>query len=412
MRDLHHLSILFGLILVVSAVIPPASHAGADVETLTRDNTAFALHLYDQLRQEEGNLFFSPHSISTALAMTYAGAREETRDQMKAVLRFSMGGMAVHNAFSALEERLNGLRKQDGIELLTANSLWPQAGEILEEYLSIIDACYDAGIKPVDYRNDASREQARKRINGWVAERTREKIQDLVPEGVLDALTRLVLVNAIYFKGDWALPFEEAATADGPFHLDPGNTITHPLMHQEARFGYGEQDDLQILEMDYEGGDLSMLVILPRRVDGLGAVEARLDPETLSEWGRRLRRQKVDVYLPTFKMSAAFRLDQPLKQMGMTHAFDPAAANFAGIDGHPDRLYITAALHQAFVEVNEAGTEAAAATAVAVGVRSLGPPKEIPLFRADHPFLFLIREKQTGALLFLGRVADPSAAGN
>jgi serpin B len=317
--------------------------------------------------------------------------------------------MAIHKAFSALEARLNALQEAEGVALLSANSLWPQKGEILDDYLALIENHYDALVEPVDYTDDDAREAARERINSWVADRTREKIQDLAPPGILDALTQLVLVNAVYFKGDWSMPFEEAATAEAPFHLTTESQISVPMMQQEDRFGYAETEDLQILELPYGNGDLSMLLVLPRDIGGLEALEARLDIDALSLWRMRMRRQKVKVHLPRFKLSDAFRLDETLKGMGMTAPFSPEKANFAGIDGHEDRLYITAALHKAFVEVNEAGTEAAAATAVVVGARSIALPEAVPVFRADHPFLFLIQEKQTGAVLFMGRVADPAA---
>lgn len=405
----HNLILWCGLIAAALAVMPAFSHAEGDMQTLSRDNAAFALDLYDQLREEEGNLFFSPHSISTALAMTSAGAREETREQMEKTLRFSLEGMAVHKAFSALNTRLNSLQDSGEVELLAANSLWPQEGEILDDYLTLIETCYDAVVETVDYKDPASREAARKRINQWVEDRTRDKIRDLVPEGVLDALTRLVLVNAVYFKGVWSLPFMEDATTAAPFFATPETQVEVPMMRQKARFGYAKIGDLQVLELPYGEGDLSMIVALPLKIDGLDQLETRLDLGSLSEWRKRMRPQKVDVFLPKFKMSDQFRLNTVLKQLGMTAAFSPEKANFAGIDGRPDRLYIAAALHKAFVEVNEAGTEAAAATAVVVGARSLAPPEEVPVFRADHPFLFLIQEKQTGSILFMGRVEDPSA---
>lgn len=407
----HTLVLWCSLLAAALAAFPSFSNARGEMETLAQDNAAFALDLYDQLRTDEGNLFFSPHGISTALAMTYGGAREETQAQMKEALRFSLEETALHKAFSALETRLNALQETGDVELLAANSLWPQEGALLDAYLSLIETHYNAAVEPVDYTGASSRKRVRKRINAWVEGKTRDKIQDLIPKGILDALTRLVLVNAIYFKGNWTLPFDETATSEAPFHTTPESRVAVPMMHQKETFRYGEiEGRLQLLELPYgERGDLSMLIVLPETIDGCGGVEAGLDPDTLSDWRRRLRRKKVEVYLPKFKISDEFRLDKILRNMGMTDAFDPQKANFAGMDGRPDRLYITAAIHKAYVDVNEKGTEAAAATAVVVGARSVMAPEPPPVFRADHPFLFFIQENKTGAVLFMGRVADPTA---
>ena len=406
----HAIVLWCSLLAAALAAFPSFSNARGEMETLAQDNAAFALDLYDHLRTDEGNLFFSPHGISTALAMTYAGAREETRAQMQAALRFSLEGTALHKAFSALDTRLNALQDSGDVELLAANSLWPQEGALLDAYLSLIETHYDAVVEPVDYTEASSRKRARKRINAWVEQKTREKIRDLVPKGVLDALTRLVLVNAIYFKGSWTLPFDETATSEAPFHTTPDSRVAVPMMHRKETFRYGEIGGrLQLLELPYGNGDLSMLIVLPETIDGCGGVEAGLDPDALSNWRKRLRRKKVEVYLPRFKISDGFRLDKILRNMGMTDAFDPQKADFAGMDGRPDRLYITAAIHKAYVDVNEKGTEAAAATAVMVGGKALMPPEPPPVFRADHPFLFLIQENKTGAVLFMGRVADPTA---
>ncbi len=398
------------IIAAALMVIPGESHAQENGRTLAQDNTAFALDLYHQLRSDDGNLFFSPHSISTALAMTYAGAREETRAQMKEALRFSLEGTALHKAFSALETRLNALQDSGDVELLAANSLWPQEGALLDAYLSLVETHYTAAVEPVNYTEASSREAARKRINRWVERKTREKIRNLIPRGILDELTRLVLVNAIYFKGNWRLPFDETATSEAPFHTTPESRIAVPMMHQKETFRYGEiEGRLQLLELPYGNGDLSMLIVLPETIDGYAGVEADLDPEALLNWRHRLRRKEVDVYLPKFQISDEFRLDTPLKALGMTDAFYAQQANFAGMDGRPDRLYITAAIHKAYVEVNEKGTEAAAATAVMVGAKALMMPEPPPVFRADRPFLFLIQERTTGAVLFMGRVVDPMA---
>jgi serpin B len=374
------------------------------VSPLVQSNTEFALALYDRLRTAEGNLFFSPYSISTALAMTYAGARGETAVQMAQTLRFHMDEAVLHPAFGQLEVWLNEIEQKGDIQLRVANALWPHVKyKFLPEYLALLAKYYGTSVTTVDYAQQA--EAARQAINAWVEEKTADKIKNLIPAGVLDALTRLVLVNAIYFKGNWASQFEPDLTEERPFWLSTGEAVEAPLMRQTGEFGYAERDGLQILELPYIGGDLSMVALLPREMDGLASLEDRLTTETLNRWTTGLQPTEVKLFLPKFKMTFAVRLDETLKALGMVDAFSRNSANFAGMDGTRE-LYMAAVLHKAFVEVNEEGTEAAAATAVVMKLRSVPTPP--PVFRADHPFLFLIRENSTGSILFLGRVTNPA----
>ncbi len=377
-----------------------------DVGALVLGNTAFALDIYTQLKAQDGNLFFSPYSISSALSMTYAGARGETAAQMEKVLHFAPESGETHAAFEALQERLEAVQAQGAVQLAVANSLWPQKDyPFLPEFLEMVKARYDAGITPLDFAGDT--EGARTTINGWVEEKTREKIRDLIAQGNLDPLTRLVLVNAIYFKGSWASRFDAARTEEADFHVAVDSTVKVPMMAQTRKYSYAEMDDGQVLKLPYEGGDLSMLVVLPREKDGLAALEAGLSLERLAEWTSQLAEREVRVLLPKFKLTwGAAELNRNLMALGMTDAFDDKRADFSGMDGRMGWLYIGLVLHKAFVEVNEEGTEAAAATAVVMKYRSISKPP--PEFRADHPFLFLIQEEETGAILFLGRVADPS----
>ncbi len=376
----------------------------ADAEAVVAGNTAFALDLYQQLRAQKGNLFFSPYSISTALAMTYAGARGDTEAQMARVLHFELGQEALHPAFAALEAELNAVQGGGDVQLNVANALWPHVDyPFLDAYLDLVKVHYDVSLTTLDYGDP---EPARQQINAWAEEQTRGKIKDLIPTGILNALTRLVLTNAIYFKGNWASQFEEARTKDAPFTVQPGQQVTVPLMTQKLTCGYGEFPELQVLELPYVGEALSMLVLLPRQVDGLASLEAQLTPGALAQWTARLRQSEVQVYLPRFKVEAAFRLDDALKALGMVDAFDMELADFAGMDG-TDMLSISAVLHKAFVDVNEEGAEAAAATAVVMTKRAIPFPQ--PVFRADHPFLFLLHENSSGSVLFLGRVVDPMA---
>jgi serine protease inhibitor len=371
-----------------------------DVVALMQGNTDFALALFQKLRVVEGNLFFSPYSISTALAMTYAGARGSTEAQMAQVLHFGLDQEPLHAAFAALEARLAEIGRQGQVQLKVANALWPHTGfTLLAPFAGLVLRYYGVEITAVDYYDP---ETARLKINAWAEEKTERKIRELIPPGVIDELTRLVLTNAIYFKGSWASQFDPALTRDAPFSVAADRQVQVPMMHKKAEFGYREFDGLQVLELPYAGDDLSMVVLLPGEIEGLADVEARLTQENLEQWTWRLWPCEVQVWLPRFEITFPFELSETLRSMGMVDAFD--TDDFAGMVG-ADALHIQAVLHKAFVAVNEEGTEAAAATAVVMGLRCAPPPT--PVFRADHPFLFLIREKSTGSILFLGRVIKP-----
>jgi serpin B len=380
--------------------------AGDDMTKLAQNNNAFALDLFQQLRAERGNLFFSPYSISTALAMTAGGARGATEQQLVAALHFSLDRQRLHPAFADLQATLNKIQKSGHVKLSVANSLWPHNKHpFLADYLALTKRCYGVEITPMDYEHAA--DAAAATINKWVAEKTQNKINNIIPPGALDALTRLVLVNAIYFKGNWEQPFQKDATQSAPFMLAAGKSVSAPLMRQSREFRYAAADGVQLLELPYAGDELSMLVLLPDKIDGLADLEKKLTAPKLGEWTRQLRKREVNIFLPKFKMTTRFELSRVLMALGMQDAFG-SAADFSGMDGQRD-LYISAILHKAFVDVNEEGTEAAAATAVIARAMAIMEPP--PTFRADHPFLFLIREKSTGSILFLGRVADPTLSG-
>lgn len=376
----------------------------SDAETLVQGNSAFAFDLYQKLCTFEGNIFFSPYSISTALAMTYAGACGNTEKQIAEVLRFSLSQKNLHSAFTELELRLNKLQKAGNVRLSVANSLWPQQDyKFLDEYLSLVKKHYGVSITPVDYKQAC--EAARKMINKWVEDKTEDKIKDLIQPGILDALTRLVLVNAIYFKGNWESQFKADQTKNAHFYVSPEKYVQTPMMTQKQEFGYAELESLQIVQLPYAGNELSMLVLLPKETDGIKRLEAGLSIENLKRWKSRLAQREVLVFLPKFKMASMFRMDNTLVSMGMVDAFSNTKANFAGMDGRPDWLYIGAVIHKAFVDVNEEGTEAAAATAVVM--KAGGMPTPPTTFRADHPFIFLIQENRTGSILFFGRLTNP-----
>jgi serpin B len=369
-------------------------------------NTRFAIDLYGRLAGQPGNLFFSPYSISTALAMTYAGARGATEQQMAAVLRFTATQDQLHAGFKQLQTALNDIQQQGNIALHIANALWVQQGRpFARAFLDLAGENYRAKLAQADFRTAA--ESTRGEINAWVEDQTNRKITELVPPGAVDALTRLVLVNAIYFKGNWAQPFEKRDTQDAPFWIESGRQVSVPLMRQERKFNYWEDEQLQVLELPYAGKDLSMVVLLPKARDGLAAVEKSLSPASLDAWIRGLHTQKLQVYLPRFTTSSQFSLGNTLVAMGMADAFEAGRADFSGMDGSRE-LSLTAVIHKAFVDVNEEGTEAAAATGVMVGLAAMPAPPQV--FRADHPFLFLIRDNHSGSILFLGRLADPARA--
>ena len=377
----------------------PAQTAVADA------NNAFALDLYGQLRKRPGNLFFSPESISTAFAMAYAGARGDTAAQMAATLHFTLPPDRLHPAMGVLLTDLNAAHP--GYQLHVADALWAEKDfNFLDDYLKLTAANYGAGFNRVDFKGAS--EAARSTINQWVDEKTENKIKDLLPPGSVTSATRLVLTNAIYFKGDWQDQFNKASTQDEDFHLSASQTVKTPLMHIEERFGYFDAGPYQLLDIPYKSRELSMVVFLPKDSAGLPALEKSLTAASVQKSLDQLRGSaKVILSLPKFKMTQQFELENTLSDLGMSLAFQPTAADFSAMTGKKD-FWISAAIHKAYIDVNEEGTEAAAATAIVM--RSMAMARELPpvVFRADHPFVFLIRDNRSGAILFMGRVSDPT----
>jgi len=393
-----------------------------DVEVITKGNSEFALALYEKLRDRKGNLFFSPYSISTALAMTYAGAKGETEKQMATVLHFptlrmvdsqASGESAIEKktltqeqfaqSFAKVIKDLNARGEKGNYQLWVANALWGQQGYgFLKEFLALMENNYGGQFFEVDFAG--ATDATRKKINAWIEKKTNNKIKDMIQKGVLNSMTRLVLTNAIYFKGNWASQFNKALTKDAPFTLLNGEKLDVPMMHKKAKFGYTQTDDIQVLELPYVDDELSMIILLPKQVEELGGLEETLNNENLSQWLSKIRKREVSVYVPRFEMTSQFSLASVLKSMGIKDAFS-READFSGMTGERD-LYISAVIHKAYVDVNEEGTEAAAATAVAMKMTAIGPSQTL-IFRADHPFVFLIHDNQTGSILFMGRVANP-----
>jgi serpin B len=377
-----------------------------EARVVVEGNNAFAFDLYAQLKKDAGNLIFSPFSISTALAMTYTGARGETEKQMREVLNFADDQTEVH---SALKSTLNDVvqRAADaGIELSIANSLWADHRlELLKEFVDLLRANYAAEVDLIDFTD---KEKARGIINAWVERKTHGRIRDIVPPGGLGDLPMLALVNAIHFKALWRQAFL-GRTHDSEFYTSLKDHVVVRMMQQEAEYDYTEDEECQVLSMSYKGDDLSMTVVLPRQRDGLDDLERWMDATWINTRIRRMKRRKVKVFFPKFKHTRFVPLAQILEAMGMKDAFSSERADFSGIDSDA-ALYISGVLHKAFVEVNEKGTEAAAATLV-LGeplCRPRRPPKMPPVFRADHPFIFIIRDNRSGSILFMGRVVDPA----
>jgi len=383
-----------------------------------RGNVAFALDLLGALREQEGgNLFASPYSVSAALAMTYAGARGTTREQMADALDFELDGEQLHAAFAALEAEF-ARRNEDGedsavrtvsddedgdagpaFELTTANGAWGQDGfPFRESFLDLLDAYYGAGLRLADFAGDP--EAARRRINEWVADRTNDRIEDLLPKGSIDTATRLVLTNAVYFSARWAVPFPEDATEPRPFTALDGSTAEVPTMGQELKTRYAEIEGHQLVELDYANGETSMVVILPAEGE-FEAFESSLSVDRLAIMLDRASRAQVTLSLPTFEIETAASLVESLRALGMTEAFT-ADADLSGMTDDRD-MFVDDVVHQSFVSVDERGTEAAAATAAIVAESAL--PERVEM-TVDRPFLFYIRDKPTETPLFVGRVTS------
>ena len=379
--------------------------SAAELAQLVEGNAKFAADVYRLAGAAgPGNLFISPHSISTALAMTYAGAAGQTATQMATALGFTLPEGKLHPAFNALDLALaqraeNAKGDTIPFRLTTANSIWGQTGWHFEApFLDALAVSYGAGLRVRNFEEDP--EAARAEINGWVEDRTNDKIKDLIAQGVITSDTRLVLTNAIYFSAAWGDPFEASETADRPFFLGGGDAqVSVPSLHQRTDYGYAEAAGYRVAELPYDGGELSMVVIEP---DDLAAFEAGLTGARLQEIAASVRSYELDLTLPKFKFEAPLGLKQILKTLGMTDAFNEAA-DFSRIDGSRG-LMITDVLHKGFVSIDERGTEAAAATAVIIGDTSVPPSATLVV---DRPFVFFIRDRPTGAILFVGRVVDP-----
>jgi len=395
-----------GTLLLAAAafsVAQPPAKINPDAAALAKGNNAFAGNLYGQLSSKDGNLFFSPYSISNALAMTYAGAKGKTASDMAATLQFPFDENRLHAAFADMIKEINQPGKKRKYQLSVANRIWGQKDYgFLPNFLELSKTAYGAGLQELDFQK--ATEQSRKTINDWVAKETQDKIKDLLPEGSLANDTRMVLTNAIYFKANWAEAFNAKATKKEDFKVGADKKIKVDMMKQTEMMSLLQNDEFQLLEIPYEGRELSMLVLLPRKADGLAAVEKQLTADNLQEWVGKMKRYMVTLSLPKFKFTTEIKLKDTLTKMGMGLAFTEKA-DFSGMASR-EKLFIDAVIHKAFVAVDEKGTEAAAATAVTIRPTS-APVGQAATFRADHPFVFVIRDNRTGSVLFMGRVVNP-----
>ncbi len=416
--------ILFVLVLFISGCaqnVPNLDDSGITPEiasSVVEANNLFAMDLYSKYsEQKDGNIFFSPYSISTALAMTYEGARGETADEIRNVFHYPdketlrVGNAGVYNEINAPNQEYR---------LSVANALWAeQTYPFLSEYLQIVSDYYGGGVKNMNFKGNP--DGSRIEINKWVEDKTNGKIKDLIPAGVITDMTRLVLTNAIYFKGNWLWEFDKSKTRELDFRINSANIVKTEMMYMDpdkARFSYANLEKLQILELPYKGDKISMLILLPKQgkeydfetgeeiIYDYSLEDVNLSYEDLENYKSKMAEEKLDaIYLPKFEFDTKYFMSKDLKEMGMSTAFS-LDADFSGIDGNGD-LFITDVIHQAFVKVDEEGTEAVAATAVVMG-ETASRQVFTKTFRADHPFIFIIQQKDTGNILFMGRVVNPN----
>lgn len=371
---------------------------------ITENNNLFALDLYKKIGGNQENLFYSPYSISTALAMTYAGARGKTEKEMSTVMHFPANTAEFYNKYNDVLKNINALNNGSTVDIYTVNSIWAQKDfKFREEFIGILKNNFNSSLNLVDFIKET--ENSRLQINKWVETQTNEKIKELIKPGLIDYLTRMVLVNAIYFKADWQTAFDKQQTQKMDFRMDETKIVSCDFMFAEQEFKFYENEEgLKAIEIPYSSGKLSMLIILPKDNAGFNTLKKEISLDLYKKINSSLASKKVKLYLPKFKITSEFELSDILKQMGMPEAFSDRA-DFSGMTGAKD-LKISKVIHKAFVEVNETGTEAAAATAVVMRVKSM--PVAPPEFKADHPFMFIIKENTENSILFAGNIYNPA----
>jgi len=375
------------------------------INELASSGNEFAIDLFKELGKEQENIVFSPVSISSALAIAYAGAKNNTAREMGYTLNFPAGQSSLHPVFRDFLDSLTSANLEKGTELKIANGLWIQENfRLLPEYTDLGKTYYSAQIENVSFKSYTEQEKSRKKINDWVEKQTNYKIQNLIPEGILNELTRLIITNAVYFNGNWTNPFEKDNTRPSIFHISSAVSIKTDFMHQKEVVGYYEDEEIQAIQLLYKGKKNSMIILLPKEKEGWKLVSSVLTLERLDIIRNRFQREEVEIAVPRYSIESEFSLKKMLEHLGMQEAFSNDA-DFSGITGQED-LTIDDVLHKAFIEVNETGTEAAAATAVIMALKSALEEKNIR-FTADHPFLYFITDLNTGSIIFMGRLVQP-----
>lgn len=373
------------------------------VKSLVNSNDEFTFDFYKQIKDQEGNIVFSPFSISLATAMAYAGAEGNTEAEIKKLLHVDQSEEHYHSAYNQVLLTLNLSFRNSGNSLYVANSIWGQKGHPFQQpFLGVLENQYRAPLREVDYKTEP--DKALDAVNEWVAEKTKNKIPSLMSPGMINQDTRLVLANAIYMRGLWQSRFNARNTLSAPFHVTPDKPVKVPMMYQQEDFRYMEDEQVQVLDLPYKGGKLGMAIILPKADKALSEIENALTVETVNGWLRKLNTEDVKVYLPRFKIKTTIPLIEELESMGMKDAFDGIKADFSGMDGPNSLLFVAAAIHKAGIEVDEKGTTAYAATGYAMA--DFGVPRQY-VFNANRPFVFMIVERVTGTILFLGRLNNP-----
>ncbi|MGO9122351.1 MAG: serpin family protein [Desulfomonilaceae bacterium] len=391
------LSILINPVAVVRAAV-----TDKDSQSVASCNNSFALQIYEKLRNQEGNLVFSPYGISSSLSLAYAGSGGTTKVQIEDLFHLTITGDQFHRVFGDLNDSLVSGAKSRGYDLKIVNSLWHAKGsDIRRDYITVVEKCYRGSIHSVSFERDL--ESARRLINSWFERQSKGKFKELLADGVLTPQTRMVLGNTIYFNGVWRSKFDKRDTEKAPFTLIDGKQVVVPMMRQAGKFNYKESDTFQALELPYKTSRLSMIVLLPKERDGLANIENTLSKKNIDEWMNGMSKQELDIDLPKFKFFSKLALVEPLKSLGLTEPFSVNSADFSGIDGE-GKLFISDIVQEAMVEVSEKGTEASAATSAVAETKSM---RSAIAFRADHPFIFLIRQTDPTAILFLGRLVNP-----
>ena len=382
-----------GVIQGEPAVIPDA---------IAVANNGFAVDFYREVAAKDDNIFFSPTSMFVAFSALYEGARGNTADQMQQVFGFEPDLQARYNATAHLMSSVN--RDDPNATLEMANALWPALQFVpSDSYVDAVRSVYLADVERVDFTGGGV-----DRINSWASEKTHGKIEEVLTPDAVDASTFLVITNSIYFNGSWTVPFPEEDTVNHDFWKRPSESVKTDFMRVQDRFDYASSDGVQIIRMPYVGDRLSMLVILPNDRDGIGSLESGVSAGQMAQWKQSMQSHEVNVFMPKFTMETSYSLPAYLSSLGMVDVFDDSLADLSGIAPvEPNGLYVSEAIHKAYVDVNEVGTEAAAITAVVLDFTSAQPPP--PMFIANHPFIFIIQDDESGAILFMGRLSDPTA---